>query len=636
MKLAESLFLALLSFNLGPVIAINKIRSDGTCPLAIFIPFHDDRTSPNGYYGYGTWSSEEALGKAGFSLLATALMAKDHFNERDTRVVPALKDYESCSVTFPDSWLLDSRYSRTHVVDELLGIMLASDSPEETICAVIGPSDPRANEGASVVTENLHIPQIAYETIDRRLAPNTDFPTFVRGIPAATDIAPSIGDFIQRDFWRRDFIGLIYDQSDYGEQFEYPIEDEGEILGYLTITEHVVPGDLNTTKDSLGEAKQSGFHTTVFVGDKPYLLSELAEVAIDIDGGTLVGDDYIWFFTGDMAPPEMFHTMRYEVDSPEDKLLRGSALFTNYDPFIYNPEGDAFLEAWKNQNDTMLERLRALHPLSPDDGAYYMGESGYFQNEVPSQYASFLFDAIINAGMAACRSVESNTTHIEEAVASDFEGASGRTVFLEGTHSRDPVGVTLGIYNVRPGPIDESSNTRGYTRHLVATYNGAQKKWVPVEGENFIFYDGTSEEPKPVRDVVDWNYLSSDVQTIGFVLVGVSLLIVFVSVVWVFVRRKERIVTASQPEFLYLLCFGATLQAVSLICISFDESYGWTNDQLSLACSLLPWFFVIGYLVQYCAIFSKVSLSSFDLERDADASNTSWTSFGCSFHSFGG
>jgi hypothetical protein len=30
-------------------------------------------------YGYGQWSSAQALGKASFSLLAAAQMAKDHF-----------------------------------------------------------------------------------------------------------------------------------------------------------------------------------------------------------------------------------------------------------------------------------------------------------------------------------------------------------------------------------------------------------------------------------------------------------------------------------------------------------------------------------------------------------------------------
>jgi hypothetical protein len=372
-----------------------------------------------------------------------------------------LKDYESCTVNFPDNWFFDSRYSRSNVVNDLLQILLEAENPDESICAVIGPSDTRANEGASVVTENLHIPQIAYETIDRRLERKVDFPTFVRGIPAATDIGPTIAEFIQRDFWRRDFVGVIYDQSDYGEQFEDPLEDFEDVLGYLTITEHVIPGDPESMEDSFGEAKELGFHTIVFAGDKPYLLPEVAEVAVDLDGETLIGDEYVWFFTGDIAPPELFNIMRYEVDSPMDKMLRGAALITNYDPFIYNPEGDAFLNAWKSQSDAMLGRLGVMHPLSPDDGAYYVGESGYFQNEIPSQHASFLYDAIINAGMAACRSVENDTGHIEEVVASDFEGASGRTVFYEGSNSRDPVGVSFGVYNVRPGTIDESSNTRG-------------------------------------------------------------------------------------------------------------------------------------------------------------------------------
>jgi hypothetical protein len=160
------------------------------------------------------------------------------------------------------------------------------------------------------------------------------------------------------------------------------------------------------------------------------------------------------------------------------------------------------------------------------------------------------------------------------------------------------------------------SCTCSYTRHLVATYDGVDKKWIPVEGEEFIFYDGTANEPAPLRDTVEWNYLSKNVQILGFTLVGVSLFIILVSMIWVFVRRKERIVTASQPEFLYLLCCGAALQAISLICISFDESYGWTENKLSIACSFSLWFFVIGYLVQYCAIFSKVSykMNYFQLE----------------------
>ena len=143
---------------------------------------------------------------------------------------------------------------------------------------------------------------------------------------------------------------------------------------------------------------------------------------------------------------------------------------------------------------------------------------------------------------------------------------------------------------------------------MTATYNGTEQKWSKVDGEDFIFYDLTSTVPTPVRETLDFNYLSNGIRITGFIFVGISLIIIAISASWVFIRRKKRIVTASQPQFLYLLCFGATLQAVSLIFASFDEDWrGWSADQLSRTCAAIPWFFVIGYLVQYCAIFSKVS-----------------------------
>jgi len=108
----------------------------------------------------------------------------------------------------------------------------------------------------------------------------------------------------------------------------------------------------------------------------------------------------------------------------------------------------------------------------------------------------------------------------------------------------------------------------------------------------------------PLRTTEDFNYLSYSIQTLGLTLMGISLFVIIISAAWVFWRRKERTVTASQPQFLYLLCLGATLQAISLVFISFDESFGWSDDQLDRACSALPWFFVTGYLLQYCAIFS--------------------------------
>jgi hypothetical protein len=43
--------------------------------------------------------------------------------------------------------------------------------------------------------------------------------------------------------------------------------------------------------------------------------------------------------------------------------------------------------------------------------------------------------------------------------------------------------------------------------------------------------------------------------------------------------------------------------------MSFDESYGWTEDMLSAGCTALPWLLVIGHVMQYMALFAKVSFA---------------------------
>ena len=323
---------------------------------------------------------------------------------------------------------------------------------------MIGPIEPRACEGTSVLTENLRIPQIAYATIDRRLDRSQDFPTFVRNIPTAVDYAETISTLVQRDVWKREYLGVIYDQSDYGEQFEDPLEDAEDTLEYVTITEHVEEDNPETWDESFGEAEGEGYHTIFFATDRPSMLDKIAVVAEDKG---LIGEDFLWIMTGDILPPEIFATVRFEVDSPADRLLRGAYLVTNYDPFIYEPTDDPFLEAWKSTGDEMLDRLKALHPLSPNDPGYYVGEPGYFQSTTPAEYASFLYDAIITAGISACKSQQSGDSHLSEIFKSDFVGASGRVVYKEGTNSRDRVGTKFGVYNVQPGEIDEETNTRG-------------------------------------------------------------------------------------------------------------------------------------------------------------------------------
>lgn len=133
--------------------------------------------------------------------------------------------------------------------------------------------------------------------------------------------------------------------------------------------------------------------------------------------------------------------------------------------------------------------------------------------------------------------------------------------------------------------------------------------WVPVEGTEFLFFDGTTDPPMPLKTTADWNYLSQSIHILGLFLMSLALFISIGSGIWVFVYREDRIVKASQPEFLYLLCAGSTMVALSLLFISWDEDKGMSQENLSAFCSVFPWLFVIGYQVMYLALFFKVRAS---------------------------
>jgi len=133
-----------------------------------------------------------------------------------------------------------------------------------------------------------------------------------------------------------------------------------------------------------------------------------------------------------------------------------------------------------------------------------------------------------------------------------------------------------------------------------------QGAWKAVEGTDFLFFDGTTDEPMPRRVTFNSHFLSSGVQISGIFLSSFALLITLLSGLWVFLYRGIKLVKASQPEFLYLLCFGAASVALSPIFMSFDEDKGVSDDRLTAMCQAFPWFFVIGYSLMYCALFSKL------------------------------
>ena len=91
-------------------------------------------------------------------------------------------------------------------------------------------------------------------------------------------------------------------------------------LGYSTITEHIIEGDDESIYSSLGEAKEKGFRTILLSTNRPAFLNDVARIADDL--GILGDSDYLWIISGAAFPTAMRDIMKYEVDSPTDKVRK--------------------------------------------------------------------------------------------------------------------------------------------------------------------------------------------------------------------------------------------------------------------------------------------------------------------------
>lgn len=268
---------------------------------------------------------------------------------------------------------------------------------------------------------------------------------------------------------------------------EDPLEDAEDLVQYSTITEGYVEGDTESLQDAMDEVRAEGYRTVMVVNDRYAILDDLAQAAAghvddpvnitDIDQISLLGDGFMWMLAGAVLPPALMETIQLPVDSPLDKLLNGAVLFTNYDPYFYHADTDPFLKVWKSQTADFVKQLNAYAPID-EDGYFplYMAIPDYFQTEVPTEFASYIYDAVMATGIAACKAQqassqvvqedEENLDHYDYILRSDFTGASGKVSFKqdddgEYLNSRDPSGVEFGVHNIIPQEPN-ADGMRGY------------------------------------------------------------------------------------------------------------------------------------------------------------------------------
>lgn len=123
----------------------------------------------------------------------------------------------------------------------------------------------------------------------------------------------------------------------------------------------------------------------------------------------------------------------------------------------------------------------------------------------------------------------------------------------------------------------------------------------------FIYPNGETDPPLYLRDPAEQNYLDPAVRAAGLSLMGIALITIAISSIWALVYRHHPAVIRAQPPFLQALCLGSATTTMAILATSYDESYGATDEQLTMACTAVPWLLALGHNLTYGVLFCKVS-----------------------------
>jgi hypothetical protein len=595
---------ALVFVAFVPLCSVGAIRQDGECNLLAMFPFTMGDRDNSRFQG-------SRKSNIGFSHMAAALLAIDHFNERDSRIVPELASNQlsQCSVYFNESssFILDSHGEGTEAVAEVIGQVYS----QNTIDALVGGYNDQAALEISVVANAQKIPYLAYGGMNQRVVMPFFYPYTSRTAPDVGTTGRAILSFLVY-LGRTDFISILQAESDTAFQLKESILYPGAAAGMHVDRQGYFPpifsGPQSGIRQALSNLKDNGFKTIVSIMED--METEIPIIADAAEELRMNRGDFVWLFAGKVAEQwPLISPSLLEMPNVR-KLMAGSAIVKGLDGFSWNAVNDPFLTAWKLQNVSFVNRVNAKNPVSPGAPGYFVAENDYFQELTPEAGSSFIYDSIMAFGFGLCQAeIAGDLTPmsvVSRIHSADFEGSSGPVNFgsdaaFPGSRSRDTV--TFGAFNVQV----DSETGQGemvLTHFSKSDFESLDAPWNQVAP--FIFADGSFTAPVLLRETPEQNYLSSGLRIFGFCMCGVAVLLVLTSAVWVHINRKERIVRAAQPFFLYVIHAGSFLLCWAIVTISFDESYGTSVEMLGRLCTITPWIVTLGIIFIYGALFAKV------------------------------
>jgi hypothetical protein len=340
---------------------------------------------------------------------------------------------------------------------------------------------------------------------------------------------------------------------------------------------------------------------------------------------------YIWFFPHNVilgAPP------RVVVGSPLYCAYRGAGVVgigNGYSQSGANPQYNKLIDGMLKLKESP-ESINIMESILPNPlkdknsnaTNELLHEDSFLNRSTVEAVSQFLYEATILMGLAAC-----NATRDDFFLGGDefynrivninlYPSISGHVNLNNITGSRLPDSVDYPILNIMDN--DDGSSLIDCRVHTASNNAPAEflfevrtttvlteKGWINEKG--FIYNDGTTTRPEEVWLYdVKIKYANNIFLAIASIFCTLSITVAVVCAVWTWKNKKTRIIQASQPFFLLLICAGTIIVATAIIpqiFVNIDHR----NDQrngCSVACASNLWLLSIGFAIISSAFYSKM------------------------------
>lgn len=370
-----SLLLLIASSSLQHVHAV--IEGDGNCILFSFVPFTFAGVFPTSSFS-GRYTNQTNVG---FSHVAAALLAMDHFNNRNASMVSELADFTNCTVQFD---MNKSLFFDTGSVSHFASKSFWNEEIDP--CAMAGPFNDIPAIDLSVLALSAEIPLVAHRAFNLRVASNDLSPYTSQVFPGTQASAKNLVDYLLFKE-RTNYIGVLYALTETGVHRREALSIElNKNQIKWTSSGYDILNDDTATKESFLEAlkriKDSKYRTIVVAMEFPFVEMELlADAAEELE---MNEGEYFWVFFS------IFDASKIYSDEPNLlKLLSGSALVLPFSNAYLN-ESHPFRSAWGSQGKTEIDRLNAANPINPDEVGYIFASDDWF-NTTDMEYGSGKF-----------------------------------------------------------------------------------------------------------------------------------------------------------------------------------------------------------------------------------------------------